>query len=629
MNSRSNRPFCDSQGEDHEQPQRPHYIYESLRSASSIRLLAIEADPHCDAETDDPSPIYSLIYTTTERAPPYDTLSYVWGTSNRSRILELKDGTFLYITKTLDKALPYIARHCETRYIWVDQICIHQDNLQERSQQVSIMGDIYRNCQCVLVWLGATKTLDPDFESVCLESNRLDDATEFNETTIQPLQHRLEMISRSPTSRRAFLQDLASLVEAAWFTRAWVFQEIVLPGYSKFILGESHTYRRGNTLSLIGLQTIVIGYLELFPPHILAEWNSHLTHSVACARLQLMAEEYAKRHGISLLEKRPFEEILSLAVSRAKTSNVLDQLYAYFPLLEDPSIKLQPTYGIRKDKALISTAQSIIRGTQRLNIFEYVPRKIYPQDILQRKILPDVPSWVPDFFQDAAVLPFYRGSNREGSPAITTNSRLWLGSCTPRLLTAYGKRIDAFEAEITSDRRHTVNSDEDLKSMHDSATNAWAGISNCSSRLWLTMERILLAFLAEGYGAYFRYGRKSIRILADSIVPYAQNAKGPENTIDEQRLKVIREDLMACKDKLMACRSLWLTRAARFAIGSRIDRGDIICILHGCTHPVALQEVDRGMFIVLGTCYLEGWMDPWNHGKINWAVDDVEKFILV
>lgn len=629
MDPRSNQPFFNSRGERNEQPQRPHYIYKPLESASSIRLLAIEVNPRCDPETDYPSPLYSLIYTTTECAPHYDTLSYVWGTSNRSRVLDLKDGTLLHITKTLEKALPYIARHCEARYIWIDQICIHQDDLQERSQQVSIMGDIYRNCQCVLVWLGAIRTLDADFESVCLESNRLDDADELNEATIQPLEHRLEMISRSPTSTRAFLQNLAFIVKAAWFTRAWVFQEIVLPRHSKFILGESHTYRRGNTLSLIGLQTIVIAYLELFPPRILAQWSSHLAQPVAYARLQLMAEEYAKRHGISLLEKRPFEEILSLAVSRAKTSIVLDQLYAYFPLLEDPSIRLHPTYGIRKDKALISTTQSILRGTQRLDILEYVLRKGYPQDTLQRKVLPDVPSWVPDFFQDAAVLPFSRASSRKDSPVIVTSPRPWLGTCTSRLLTAYGKRVDVFEAEITSDCRHAVNSDEELKSIYDSATNAWAGISNCSSRLWLTMERILQAFLAEGYGAYFEYGRKSIRILAASIVQHALNARHPEDTIHEQRLETIKQNMMACKEKLMACRSLWLTRAARFAIGSRIDRGDIICILHGCTHPVALQEVDKGIFIVLGTCYLEGWMDPWNHGKVNWAVDDVEKFILV
>jgi hypothetical protein len=557
----------------------------------------------------------------------------VWGTSNRSRVLELKDGSLLHITKTLEEALPYIARHCETRYIWIDQICINQDDLQERSQQVSIIGDIYRNCQCVLVWLGATETLDVDFESVCLESNHLDEADEINDATILPLQHRLEMISQSPTFTRAFLQNLKSLVDTAWFTRAWVFQEIVLPQNSKFILGESHTYRNGNTLSLIGLQTIVVAYLELFPRRVLAEW-SHLPQSVACLRLQLMAEEHAKRHGISLMDKKPFEEILSLAVSRAKTSNVLDQLYAYFPLLEDTSIRLNPAYGIEKGKALVSTVQSILYGTQRLDIFEYVPRKVHPEDTLQRKVSQNVPSWVPDFFQDAAVISFFRPSNRNSSSDVVTNPRLWLGSCNSFVLTAHGKRIDVFQAAITSDHRHPMNSEQDLMSMYYSATNlgqTWQWLPRRLPSPQLpqeprTMERLLVALLAEGYGAYFKYGRNAIRMLAGSML---QNATSSEHLEDTIHLKTIREDMIVCKDKLMTGRSLWLTRSARFAIGSRIDRGDIICILHGCTHPVALQEVEKGKFKVLGTCYLEGWMDPWNHGKIDWAVDDVEEFILV
>jgi hypothetical protein len=588
----------------------------------------IEADPHCNTETEDSDPLYSLIHTTTDCAPSYETLSYVWGTSNRSRVLELKDGTLLHITKTLERALPYISRHCETGYMWIDQLCIDQDSLQERSQQISIMSDIYRNCQCVLVWLGVTKTLNVDFESVCFECNHLDKVDELNYATIQPLQHRLEMISQSPTLMRAFLQDLERIIEVAWFTRAWVFQEIVLPYHSKFILGKSHTYRKGNTVSLIGLQTLVISYLELFPSPVLAEW-SHLVQSVACARLQLMAEEYTKRHSIGFVDKRPFEEILSLAVSRAKTSNVLDQLYAYFPLLEDTSIILKPTYGIRRDQALVSTVQSILRGTQRLDIFEFIPRKLHPKDTLQRKVTLDVPSWVPDFFQDAAVLPFLRAGSSTGFSTIVANLRPWLGSCNSRFLTVYGKRIDVFEAEITSNRKHPLNSDEDLMSMYDSVTKAWERMFGRPPSRLQTMEALLKAFLADGYGIYFEYEKRDIRMLAAVILQHGLNFRGSEDQVNDRQVEQIRGNIKACKDEIMTCRSLWLTQSARFAMGSRIDKGDIICILHGCTHPVALQEVDKGIFIVLGTCYLEGWMDPWNQNKIYWPVDDAEEFVLV
>jgi hypothetical protein len=40
------------------------------------------------------------------------------------------------------------------RRIWIDAVCINQQDLRERSQQVSIMRDIYRSARDVVVWLG-------------------------------------------------------------------------------------------------------------------------------------------------------------------------------------------------------------------------------------------------------------------------------------------------------------------------------------------------------------------------------------------------------------------------------------------------------------------------------------------
>ncbi|KAF2822647.1 hypothetical protein CC86DRAFT_260318, partial [Ophiobolus disseminans] len=113
----------------------------------SIRLLKIDVD-------DSGRTRFALLHTKLQDAPPYDTLSYVWGTSRRKVLMPLSDGRMLRITKTLDVALPRIIPHCKTGYIWIDQLCIDQENLQERSQQVAIMGQIYSRCSSVLVWPG-------------------------------------------------------------------------------------------------------------------------------------------------------------------------------------------------------------------------------------------------------------------------------------------------------------------------------------------------------------------------------------------------------------------------------------------------------------------------------------------
>ena len=105
----------------------------------------------------------------------------------------------------------------------------------------------------------------------------------------------------------------------------------------------------------------------------------------------------------------------------------------------------------------------------------------------------------------------------------------------------------------------------------------------------------------------------------------------------------------------MQGRALWATQQGRFATGSYLKEGDIVCVLHGCSSPVALREVKLDVwnatwracksavrrsadtshgvpstaYRVLGTCYLEGWMDPWSSGKVDWNEDDADHFVLI
>jgi len=49
--------------------------------------------------------------------------------------------------------------------LWIDAICINQESIAERSQQVPIMGDIYKTAQRVFIWLGkGTKDSNLAFE---------------------------------------------------------------------------------------------------------------------------------------------------------------------------------------------------------------------------------------------------------------------------------------------------------------------------------------------------------------------------------------------------------------------------------------------------------------------------------
>ncbi|GIZ38785.1 hypothetical protein CKM354_000218600 [Cercospora kikuchii] len=87
----------------------------------------------------------------------YNALSYSWATEDgndrRTHKMNLNRRMFR-ITKNLSDGLRRIRSAKTTECLWIDAICISQDDPAERSAQVSMMFDIYRSARLVLVWLG-------------------------------------------------------------------------------------------------------------------------------------------------------------------------------------------------------------------------------------------------------------------------------------------------------------------------------------------------------------------------------------------------------------------------------------------------------------------------------------------
>jgi hypothetical protein len=54
----------------------------------------------------------------------------------------------------LEKALKQLRQPTKDIRLWVDAICIYQQDEVEKVHQVSIMRDIYSGAEDVLIWLG-------------------------------------------------------------------------------------------------------------------------------------------------------------------------------------------------------------------------------------------------------------------------------------------------------------------------------------------------------------------------------------------------------------------------------------------------------------------------------------------
>jgi hypothetical protein len=75
------------------------------------------------------------------------------GDPKQTHTIEL-DGLVKEIGNNLQVALQHLRSDREARTLWVDALCIDQDNDTEKSEQVTAMANIYRQSGSTLVWLG-------------------------------------------------------------------------------------------------------------------------------------------------------------------------------------------------------------------------------------------------------------------------------------------------------------------------------------------------------------------------------------------------------------------------------------------------------------------------------------------
>ncbi|KAK3341031.1 heterokaryon incompatibility protein-domain-containing protein [Neurospora tetraspora] len=84
---------------------------------------------------------------------PYGALSYTWGDSPDAYEIFINDRKSL-VKENLHMALLALRQTDEDRLLWIDAICIDQDNDKEKGHQVGQMRQIYENAEQVLIWLG-------------------------------------------------------------------------------------------------------------------------------------------------------------------------------------------------------------------------------------------------------------------------------------------------------------------------------------------------------------------------------------------------------------------------------------------------------------------------------------------
>lgn len=136
------------------------FQYQPLdQTIQQIRLLRLLPEGS-DAATD----IISCKICTFDvaQAPPFSALSYAWGNTASEESIRMNDATYIVTTSLLD-ALRHLRRYfthptslsAAPDWIWIDALCVNQDDMDERANQVQLMASLYEQARNVISWLGS------------------------------------------------------------------------------------------------------------------------------------------------------------------------------------------------------------------------------------------------------------------------------------------------------------------------------------------------------------------------------------------------------------------------------------------------------------------------------------------
>ncbi|KAK6215600.1 heterokaryon incompatibility protein [Colletotrichum tabaci] len=196
----------------------PGISYRALdHTTDAFRLLYIRP-PECE-----PSSRHSDLVTTElqyhrlRNAPPFTALSYCWGLAATQSPIVI-DGAVQRCGLNGELALRHL-RGAEGVHVWIDQLCINQDDNAEKGHQVQMMRHIYSAAARVAVWMG----LPADDSDLFLPHVRAMSALIRQQRYADVVRAHADMafLRRVSHAFRAFC-------ERQYWTRLWIIQEFAV-----------------------------------------------------------------------------------------------------------------------------------------------------------------------------------------------------------------------------------------------------------------------------------------------------------------------------------------------------------------------------------------------------------------
>lgn len=359
-----------------------------------------------------------LVRVDLDAAPTFEAISYTWGTSKPSIDLSVYCCR-LGVTPEVYKMLRYRRSFLGEKLLWIDAVCINQQNNDEKSHRVGIMNDIFSRASRVVAWLGS-----PDEVPNASLAGSMASQLIF-------LKHGPHYASEDFVRRFVLREDpawsaLCELFSHRWFNRVWVIQEIAA---AKIL----HVMYGGVCINWTGLAAASDVLLDSTIIGCSAASGAQPTVSGLQERMTLLVNArlmiLQRQAGRSLSLARAFTTFWKF-----QSTNPSNKVYELLGITTKP--KLVPNYN-KPFQEVYHEATCEIFAEERPFLVLPIAGTGFPRfKGLPKEQVP--PSWVPDL----------RASKRRNSTVGDIDYLLPQPGCETRAVTTDGWRTIELEGEI-------------------------------------------------------------------------------------------------------------------------------------------------------------------------------------
>lgn len=343
-------------------------LYTSLPLKTlEIRVLDLEPSEAYDAAIKCDLTVLDLKVT---QLKPYEALSYTWGAPSKKKITV--NGEVIEITENLESFLRHRRQPEEAVTLWIDAICINQDDTSEKNKQIPMMNLIYGLASTITIWLG------PASHDSALAMQWL--AYLGTESPYAKL----------PILNRDVLDAFQSLLSRSWWSRVWIIQEVSIGGMGQKI--SRLTVKCGNEST--PWMCLVVAAARM------TAYSNDLRQHFPNVSQILELDSFRESSFEFVTEAGNKECIMNMVARyrRFKASDPRDKIYALSGMFAlKPSqrkVELEPDYNASVSEVYTKFARYMISNEQTLEILRHCGPRLH-----------EVPSWVPDWSIDYCALP--------------------------------------------------------------------------------------------------------------------------------------------------------------------------------------------------------------------------------